>query len=892
MSLDDFLDPPKDSSKMRQVVPPSPPVAKESHENATETGASWSPKEFDVGQDMDSVFLIDVNYDGSSGKAKLTFYDVATQSLYYWFDTTGHKPYLLTTLSPSEIENIPQVVNSKDFVKAETIEKELLLYNKHQLLTKVYGSNPLNIGGDPNSFRNFISPSYEADIRYHYNYVADLGITPGTFYQIKKGKLIPLLPELDKATTEQLKNEFANERAEEIEMLNEYMPLLFQDIPDILRAAYDIEVGSDEGRLPNSANPRDPIISIALVDSAGRKIFWAYNTSYVNQEVSSSSVEIRRFDKEADLLMDFFTTVNGYPILISFNGDNFDNPYLLNRARRLKIEDIPIYVRRNHTGFESSLHLDLHVFFRQAAIRLYAFSGAYERASLEEIAQGLLGTGKLRHSDVWINKMDFATLMKYNVQDAELTLDLTNFNSNLVLNLIFTLIRITKMPFSDFTRLTVSTWLKVWLIWEHRKRNYLVPTKEEISALTGQGYSEAIIDGKKFQGAIVIEPKPGVWWDVQVLDFASLYPSIIKTRNLSYETINCSHESCKSNRVPEVGHWVCTQRVGIMSLMIGFIRDIRVKYFKPRKKVPRFRVTEQALKVLINAGYGVIGSEAFDFYCLPVAESTTAYARDAITRTQAYVKDVLNVEVLYGDTDSVFIHQPTDEQVEQLKQWSITNLGIELGKDYDFRYAIFSDRKKNYLGITADGGAIVKGLVGKKKNTPNIIRNYFSQMVEYFKQVQSESDLDQTKLQVKKLVKDLVTKIKTNQLSVDDVVIRTTLTQRLKDYTIWTQPVQAIAQLLAAKVSGAEEIDIGDTIEFVPIDNNVTVKISSTRLAFPQNEFKSVSVKPVQLINPDSDVLGRNLLQFVETAFSPILLPLGIIWEKDIMGQQSLDDFF
>lgn len=848
----------------------------------------------DVGSDISGAYLLDSAYDGTTYKARLTFYNGKNKTLYYWIDTGEHLPYLLTDKKPEEVEQIGPIAKSKFFKGTEVIVKHSLLAWKDLTLTRVYGTTPTDIGGSPTSFREFVYPAYEANIRYHFNFLADKQITTATFYDVKDGALSPAALELSKTVTKELEEEFKDEIAEEKEMLQEYMPLLFQPTPEVKRAAYDIEVGSEKGKMPNVQNPMHPIISIALVGNDGRKIFWVLNRDRKGEKLENDSIDIRRFDDERDLLIDFFNILPQYPLLISFNGDNFDNPYLYNRAKRLKIDDIPITIRRNETGFKESLHFDLHVFFRNAAIRTYAFGAAYEYASLDDISDALLGERKLEHPEVWINDMDLQTLMAYNVQDTELTLKLTTYDNSLVMRLVYILMRITKVPFTDFVRTNVSTWLKYWMIYEHRKRNYLIPLKEEIASVGGgAGESSAIIEGKKYQGAIVIDPKPGVWWNVQVLDFASLYPSIIKTRNLSYETINCPHQECRNNRVPELSYWVCTKKVGIVSLMIGFVRDVRVKYFKPKKKEnPDFKVIEQALKVLINAGYGVLGSAAFDFYCLPVAESTTAYARDAIMKTKKFVEEQLKLQVLYGDTDSVFVYNPSEEQINRLKKWAIENLKIELGKDYDFRYAIFTDRKKNYLGITKSGKPIVKGLVAKKKNTPNVIREYFDKMLKVLSEVTDEATLQVARNRIKDLLKELVNRIKNNDLSIDDVVIRTTFTRRVKDYETWTQPIQALAQLLEAGIPEAEQMDVGDTIEYVPIQSPIKVRITSKRLAFPIGEVRSATVKPVQLVDPENDLLGKNLVELAKTAFEQIIEPLGINWKKDIEGQKSIDDFF
>src|SRR5207245_4193526 len=94
----------------------------------------------------------------------------------------------------------------------------------------------------------------------------------------------------------------------------------------------------------------------------------------------------------------------------------------------------------------------------------------------------------------------------------------------------------------------------------------------------------AIIRRKKHKGGMVVDPVPVVHFNVAVMDFASLYPSIMKYWNLGYETIRCKHTEDKTNRVPDTDHWVCKQRHAMESLLVGSLRDIRVKWYKPESK--------------------------------------------------------------------------------------------------------------------------------------------------------------------------------------------------------------------------------------------------------------------------------------------------------------------
>ncbi|MHA2502181.1 MAG: DNA-directed DNA polymerase I [Candidatus Kariarchaeaceae archaeon] len=904
MSLDDFFDTVETAKKtVKEVAPPveSPP------EKTDDRASIEVPKDlhhstvYEPGQDIDNIILLDSKYNGQLNVAQLVFYHPQSQSLYRWNDNTGHLPYLITMMSEEGVNSISPVVNSSNFVRMEKITKFYPLEQQEMELLRVYGNNPLAIGGKNDSFREYIEPSFEADIRYHHNYLADRSLTPGTYYRVKGGNLEPIPQDIGDIKQE-LEREFADEHPEELKMLDEYMPLLFQEIPDILRCAFDIEVGSDEGRLPNPSKADDPIISIALVDTEGRRICWVLNRPEVDQPGNFDDVTLLRYDSEQELLINFFQVVNQYPMALSFNGDNFDCPYLITRARKVGVPEDDILLRKGRIDsyFDDALHIDLYLFFRQASIRIYAFSAKYDSASLDELSSTLLGEGKLPHPDVWIDKMDLATLVKYNVKDAELTLRLTQFDDDVVINLIFILMRISKMPIFDFTRTAVSGWLKSWLIFEHRKRNYLIPRKEDILSAKGRtATSAAIIDGKKFQGAIVLDPKPGIWWDVHVLDFASLYPSIIKTRNLSYETILCSHDECKSNIVPEVGHYSCTKQIGLFAIVLGFVRDTRVKWFKPRSSDPSLSdmerrnndVIQSSLKVLINAGYGVFGSEAFDFYCPPVAESTTAYARDAIMSTKHYVEETLGVDVLYGDTDSVFLYQPKPEQIEQLLEWGLQHVGVELGTDYEFRYVVFSDRKKNYFGITKSGYTIVKGLMGKKSNTPKIVRDHFDLVLTHLKNVQTPEEFPAAREAIVTSLRSMVSKLESGSFTASDISIRLSLSKRLKEYTTWTQTVQVAAQLLGTD-HYPDDISIGSSLEFIKVKNPYQIVIpNSDKLAFTPGEVQKVSVKPVELVDPENDLDGQPVIDIAESTFSHILSSMGTSW-NEVMGIKSLDDFF
>jgi intein/homing endonuclease len=144
----------------------------------------------------------------------------------------------------------------------------------------------------------------------------------------------------------------------------------------------------------------------------------------------------------------------------------------------------------------------------------------------------------------------------------------------------------------------------------------------------------------------------------------------------------------------------------------------------PKESKDLYATATQALKVFLNASYGVMGFETFALYCLPVAEATAAFGRDAITRTIEKCKNE-GISVIYSDTDSLFIANPAKDRVAEVLRWADKELGVELEVDKVYRYVAFSERKKNYFGVLEDGTPDIKGLTGKKSvsgETPILAR--------------------------------------------------------------------------------------------------------------------------------------------------------------------------
>jgi DNA polymerase elongation subunit (family B) len=900
--------------------------------------------------------------------------------------------------------------------------------------------------------REMLENSWEDNIRYLDCYTWDRDLIPGYCYQIKDGNIERVDNDLP---LEGIREVFKKSTPSFLKTLEGWLPLFMSPVTDYRRAAIDIEVAVEAmDRIPDPKVGRNQVICASLAGSDGLKRALVLRRAGVEEgsrpKELSDDLEIKYFDDELELLKELFRYMVDYPIIITFNGDNFDLPYLWKRGQVLGLrkEEIPIILGREIALLPIGVHFDLYKFFKNHAIQIYAFGNAYREVALDSVAGALLNMKKIPIEGT-VSEQGYLELASYCYRDSLLTLRLTTENSSLVMNLVTMVMRVSRLSMEDVTRQGVSRWIRSLFFYEHRAGNFLIPRQEDIEKVKGNASTTAIIKGKKYQGAMVIKPESKVYFDVVVLDFASLYPSIISRWNLSYETVNCAHPSCRSNIVPDTKHWVCREKVGMMGLVIGMLRDIRVRWFKVKSKDSSlskeernwYNVVQQALKVILNASYGVFGAQIFPLYCLPLADSTTAIGRHIITETinmatgsglkvvygdsvpgeakvicrrngaapaevpigelfttpqqtgaegkeycypddlravsvdhegrtvwgkvnyvmrhrtgkkmyrvwlsdswyidatedhsfmgckrgQAfstkrlvesrpsdleslshlitihdnpaqkegysieglYVGHIKKIEqvphdgyvydleiegthcffanrVLVHNTDSIFLYKPTGEQISKLLGWAESNFGIDLEVDKRYTFVTFSGRKKNYLGVLESGVVDIKGLMGKKRNTPVFIKSAFSEMTQVLREVKDEKEFEKAKTRIKQIVQNCYSGLKNRRYPLDELTFKVMLSRPVGGYRKTTpQHVKAAKQL----EDKGKDVKPGDIISYVKVQG-------------------SVGVKPVQLARID-EVDVEKYVGHIESTFGQVLEALGIEFDE-IVGIKRLDFF-
>ena len=250
--------------------------------------------------------------------------------------------------------------------------------------------------------------------------------------------------------------------------------------------------------------------------------------------------------------------------------------------------------------------------------------------------------------------------------------------------------------------------------------------------------------------------------------------------------------------------------------------------------------------------------------------------------------------MVYGDTDSLFLRNPSEGNVDEISKWAKTNQGVDLELDKEYRYVVFNNLKKNYLGVLKDGTVDVKGLTGKKSHTPPFIRKTFYSMLDILGKVNTENDFDTAREKIKELIKDSAKKLESDKYPLEDLSFNVMINKSPEKYGKRTSENQRISSI------DGRSSTTTSTMKGIPQHIKAAMQFSDNGKQIKAGDIISYvktktaeGVKPVELAN-HKDIDTEKYLEAMESTFDQMLTALDVNF-KSIIGkprQSNLDELF
>ena len=587
---------------------------------------------------QENVVILDIDYVTFDEKPVIRLFSKQGDKNVILLDDT-FEPYLYV-VSDEIDECINEIQENLEDVRAERIVKKDFQIEKEFI--KVTFKHPQELAKNRDKLRNLeeVMQIREFDIPFYRRYLMDRDVIPMT-------EVTAIGEEVESFLNLDSKKQDVKiiKLTDKLRRASEY-PQKFRII------SFDLEVRNPHG-MPNSED--DEIIMIGVASNFG-----------INQVISTKTNSADRDDfvnqvgSEKEMIEEFVRIIkeNNVDIIVGYNSDNFDFPYLKDRAKILDVDlDIGMdgsdvrYIRRgfaNAASFKGLIHVDLYLVMRRYM--------TLERYTLERVYYELFGEEKIdvpgeRIWEFWDNGgEELDNLFDYSLDDVVSTLKIAE--QTLPLNLELT--RIIGQPLFDVSRMATGQQAEWFLVKQAYFDGEVVPNKQGANFLDRANAEDN-------EGGYVREPETGLHENLVQFDFRSLYPSLIISKNISPDVMVLGDVENEDdyNISPEHGLKFKKSPQGFIPSVIDKILQERFRLKREMKESQdetekkSLNVQQQAIKRLANTMYGIYGFPRFRWYSFECAKAITSWGRQYI-KSSIKKAEEFGFYTIYADTDGFY----------------------------------------------------------------------------------------------------------------------------------------------------------------------------------------------------------------------------------------------
>lgn len=554
--------------------------------------------------------------------------------------------------------------------------------------------------------------------------------------------------------------------------------------PSLQVLSFDIETNTETGQIYSIAccGKTDAVFIIGKEDSTGPVTFCT---------------------NEKELIQRFFQHISDQnpDILIGWNVINFDLQKIFERCTHLNIpfnpgKDSGSRIIQNRSGTDLLVRIPGRIVM-DVPTMLRANYFTFEEYSLNFVASAMLNKTKLIEKSgeekiAEINRLfkeDKQALAQYNLEDARLTIEIFN-KAGILPNAIERSKRSGLLL--DRTGGSVAAFDHLYLPRLHRL-GFVAANAEDIPA-----------PSNPLPGGYVLEPVPGIHDNVLVLDFRSLYPSII----LTFKIDPLGFHIKLKDRIKTPAGTSFSNETSILPEIIEQLLKARAKAKKDKNPY-----LSQAIKILMNSFYGVLGAQGCRFFSSELATTITRTGQYILKETIKHIHSTTPYRIIYGDTDSLFVLLGPGKEneandigktlSEQITSWLAIYLedtfgvtsALNLEFETHFRHFLMPSvrggtygSKKHYCGSILENGEmklIFKGMESARSDWTDLAKDFQNELIRrVFCGLPVHDYINDTVSRVKKGIFD-------NQL-----IYKKRLRKNLNEYTVNVPPHAQAARLL------------------------------------------------------------------------------------------------
>jgi DNA polymerase elongation subunit (family B) len=450
---------------------------------------------------------------------------------------------------------------------------------------------------------------------------------------------------------------------------------------------------------------------------------------------------------------------------------------------------------------------------------------------------------------------------------------------------LFEVSRTCRVPLHRAARASIGSIMSSLQLYTAWKDDILIPWKKREPESFKTGLELLVAD----RGGFIFEPKLGFHTDVVEVDFTSMFPMLMLTRNISAETVLCKCCPDSKIRVPELGYNVCEKRRGIVPKTLDLLLKKRLKYKSLMKEASDawlrqiYDMRQSALKWILVTCFGYLGYRNARFGKVDAHIAVCAFARDALLKT-ARLAEEHGFEVIHGIVDSLWIKKAgvTPREVVDFCREASSLVGVPLNVEGKYRWIVFLPSKitpeipvlNRYYGVFEDGRIKMRGIEARRTDTPEFIKKAQLEMIKVLSDALSYEEFVKRIPAALLVLRRYVEKLLRGYVNVEELLVSKRLSKHPKDYAHDVFQAVAAKQLLAAGF----DVYPGQTVRYLIVDAD--------------NRSPNNRVKAAELLNGrqrfDTQKYLEMLLEAGKTLFSVFGYDLEKIRSHVVYGEEQL----
>src|SRR6058998_496929 len=387
---------------------------------------------------------------------------------------------------------------------------------------------------------------------------------------------------------------------------------------------------------------------------------------------------------------------------------------------------------------------------------------------------------------------------------------------------LFEISRTCIIPIQRASRATIGTNMTSLQLYHAFKKDVLIPwNKNQPEELKD---SEELVNADR--GGFIYGPATGIHDQVGELDFTSLYPTLMRDKNLSGETVNCKCCLTPPSRVPELDYNICSRQIGIVPQSLDILLRRRRSYKKQKREIKddqlrkKFDQRQSALKWILVCSFGYLGFKNARFGKIDAHIATCAFSRVFLHRAIA-IAQARGFKLVHGIVDSMWLTKPdtTAADYEELCAVIKKDLKLPLSFEGQYRWIVFLNSMTDpqapvlnrYYGIFQDRTLKVRGIDVRRHDTPRIVENCQTQMLAILKEADNSQEFQALIPQVLNTLREYSSKLRSGTVPIDELIITKNLSKMPNEYT--HRVPQAIAAQCLIDEGGA--VHAGQQVSYV-----------------------------------------------------------------------------